>query len=148
MHSIDLFWPAVVLFLWTQLVVLRLATLRFRAVREQRVDPRYYKAFRGDGEPADVAVVSRHLVNLYEAPTLFYAGVAIAIAIDVERSRELLIALAWVYVALRMLHSLIHLTLNKVIWRFRVFAASWIVLLFFWIVLTGQVVSGAAIATS
>ena len=57
-------WPAFALFALTAAVVLRLATLRWRAVRGRQVDPRFYKIYRGDGEPEEVAVVSRHLINL------------------------------------------------------------------------------------
>ena len=137
MSTPQLLWPAFVLFLWTQLVVLRLATLRFRAVREKRVDARYYKVLRGEPEPEDVAVVARNLANLYEAPTLFYAGVAIALAIGAVGIA--LVVTAWLYVATRLLHSLIHLTVNRVLWRFRAFAVSWLVLLAFWVLLIARV---------
>ena len=143
MPSLSLLWPAFVLFLWTQLVVLRLATLRFRAVREKRVEARYYKVLRGDPpEPEEVAAVARNLSNLYEAPTLFYAGVAIALAIGADGVA--LVVTAWLYVATRLLHSLIHLTVNRVLWRFRAFAVSWLVLLAFWILLVARVLPAGA----
>jgi hypothetical protein len=85
--------------------------------------------------------VSRNLSNLYEMPTLFYAGVAIAFAAG--ESGPLLVALAWVYVALRAAHSVIHLRWNRVRWRFRVFAVSWAVLIAFWAAL-GLGIAGAA----
>lgn len=144
MTSLALFWPACVLFVWTQLVVLRLATLRFRAVREQRVDPRYYKVLRGEPEPEDVAAVARNLANLHEGPTLFYAGVAIALAIGAGGAA--LVATAWAYVAVRLVHSLIHVTVNRVLWRFRAFAVSWVVLLAFWALLAGRVLGAGAVA--
>lgn len=134
-------WPAFALVALTLAVVWRLARLRFAAVRTGRVDPRFYKAFRGDGEPEEVAVTSRNLNNLYEMPTLFYAGVAIAFA--AEQTGALLVGLAWAYVALRYLHSAIHLTTNKVLWRFRTFALSWAVLLAFWITLGVLLVTGS-----
>jgi hypothetical protein len=46
-------------------------------------------------------------------------------------------------VALRFLHSAIHLGLNKVLWRFRVFAASWLVLLAYWVALAVGLVTSA-----
>ena len=73
-------WPAFALVALTAFVVLRLARLRFAAVKAGRVDPRFYKVFRGEGEPEPVAAVARNLNNLFEAPTLFYAGTAIALA--------------------------------------------------------------------
>ena len=126
-------WPAFALFALTMLVVFRLGSLRWRAVRRRQVDPRFYRIYRGDGEPEEVAVVSRHLVNLYEAPTLFYAGTAIAFAAGTAGMP--LVVLGWVYVGLRLLHSFIHLGSNDVLWRFRVFALSWLVLAAYWAVL-------------
>jgi hypothetical protein len=129
-------WPAFALCALTAIVMLRLARLRFAAVAGGRVDPRFYKIFRGDGEPEEVAAVARNLNNLFEAPTLFYAVTAIAFAAG--RTGTLLVTLAWIYVALRYVHSAIHLSLNKVRWRFRAFALSWLILLAFWVVLGVQ----------
>ena len=123
-------WPAFALFLLTMLVVFRLARLRWGAVRSHQVDPRFYKIYRGEGEPEAVAVVSRHVSNLYEMPTLFYAGTAIAFAAGL--SGTALVALGWTYVGLRLCHTLIHLGSNNVLWRFRVFAFSWLMLVAYW----------------
>jgi hypothetical protein len=119
-------WPAFALFALTLGSVTRLARMRFAAARAGRVDPRFYKVFQGQGEPPELAATSRNVVNLYEMPTLFYAGTAIAFAAHL--SGGLLVALAWAYVALRFAHSVIHVTSNRVMWRFRAFLASWIVL--------------------
>ncbi len=137
----QILWPAFALVALTLVIVMRLARLRFAAVKAGRVDPRFYKVFRGDGEPEEVAATARNLLNLYEMPTLFYAGTAIAYAAG--QSGALLVTLAWSYVALRFLHSAIHLGLNKVLWRFRVFAASWLVLLAFWVALAVGLVTSA-----
>ena len=106
------------------LQVARLAQMRFAAAASGRVDPRYYKVFKGEGEPPELAAASRNVVNLYEMPTLFYAGTAIAFAGG--QSGALLVGLGWAYFALRCLHTAIHVTANKVMWRFRVFGASWV----------------------
>jgi hypothetical protein len=137
----EILWPAFALVALTLVIVMRLARQRFAAVKSGRIDPRFYKVFRGDGEPEEVAATARNLVNLYEMPTLFYAGTAIAYAAG--QSGALLVALAWSYVALRFLHSAVHLGVNKVLWRFRVFAASWLVLLAFWVALAVGLVTSA-----
>lgn len=126
-------WPAFALFALTMLQVARLARMRFAAAREGRVDPRFYKLYRGDGEPPQLAAQSRNVINLYEMPTLFYAGTAIALAAG--QSSVLLVGLGWAYVVLRGLHTAIHVTSNRVMWRFRSFAASWLVLIAYWSVL-------------
>jgi hypothetical protein len=135
-------WPAFALVALTLLVVMRLARQRFAAARAGRVDPRFYKLFRGEGEPDDVAATARNLNNLFEMPTLFYAGTAIAFAGQVAGTP--LLALGWTYVALRYLHTAIHLTSNKVLWRFRVFALSLLALLAYWAVLGVNLARGTA----
>jgi hypothetical protein len=138
----SILWPSFALVALTLAVVIRLARQRFAAVRAGRVDGRFYKAFRGEGEPEEVAVTARNLINLYEMPTLFYAGIAIAFAGG--QSGTLLLTLAWGYVALRLVHTAIHLGSNKVLWRFRVFALSWLVLLAFWVTLGVQLATTSA----
>lgn len=135
-------WPAFALFALTMLVVVRLARMRFAAAAAGRVDPRYYKAFRGEGEPEEVAVTARNLNNLYEMPTLFYAGTAIAYAAG--RADVALVALGWAYVVSRFIHSAIHLGSNRVRWRFRVFALGWLLLLAYWGVLGYRLATSTA----
>ena len=135
-------WPAFALVALTLLVVTRLALQRFAAARAGRVDPRFYKLFRGEGEPDDVAATARNFNNLFETPTLFYAGTAIAFAGQIAAT--MLVALGWAYVTLRFLHTGIHLTSNKVLWRFRVFALSLLVLLAYWVVLGMELVKSGA----
>jgi hypothetical protein len=135
-------WPAFALFALTMLSVLRLARMRFAAARAGAVDARFYKVFKGEGEPPELAAMTRNVVNLYEMPTLFYAGTAFAFAAGATGTA--LVALGWVYVALRGLHTAIHVTTNKVRWRFRVFAASWLVLIAYWAVLGTTLARSAA----
>jgi hypothetical protein len=135
-------WPAFALVALTLLSVARLARMRFAAARAGRVDPRYYKVFKGEGEPPELAATSRNVINLHEMPTLFYAGTAIAFAAGM--SSPLLVALGWAYVVLRFAHSFVHVTNNKVMWRFRVFFASWVVLLAYWAVLGVSIARPAA----
>ena len=134
-------WPAFALFALTMLQVARLARMRFAAARAGRVDPRYYKVFKGEGEPAELAAMSRNVINLYEMPTLFYAGTALALAGG--QSGALLVGLGWAYFALRGLHTVVHVTSNKILWRFRVFGASWLVLVAYWAVLGAGFVRSA-----
>ena len=133
MRPIAILWPAFALVALTLISVARLARMRFAAAKAGRVEPRYYKVFRGEGEPPELAAQTRNLINLYEMPTLFYAGTAIAFAAGL--ADPLLVALGWAYVCCRVIHTVIHVTSNKVMWRFRAFFASWVVLLAYWVVL-------------
>ena len=42
--------------------VARLARMRFAAAKSGRVDPRYYRVFKGEGEPPELAAVSRNVL--------------------------------------------------------------------------------------
>lgn len=126
----NILYPAFAMFALTMFVQVRLGMKRFSAVRGGRMDPAYYRAYQGQPEPEDLAIYSRHLVNLYEAPVLFYAVVIIGFATG--QSGPLPVALAWTYCLLRYLHSYIHLGSNRVLLRFRVFVASIFVLALLW----------------
>jgi hypothetical protein len=69
--------------------------------------------------------------NLFEVPVLFYALVAIAIGTD--HTPDWLAVGAWLFVALRVIHSLIHCTYNNVMHRLAAFLASFGLLVALWI---------------
>lgn len=127
----NILFPAFVMFALTMFVQYRLGALRFAAVKNGEIDPRFYKTYQGAEEPEKLRVHARHLVNLYEAPVLFYAIVIIAFATG--QSGWLPQLLAWLYVALRIAHSFVHLGSNKVMLRFRLFVLSLAVLIATWI---------------
>jgi hypothetical protein len=125
--------PMFALFALTAVLVLRLGFMRLGAVRRREVDWRYYLSYRGADEPERLRVASRHIVNLFEAPLLFYV-VCLTTYVTGQTS-TLLVVLAWVYVLLRAIHSYVHLTSNILTLRFRVFGLSWLVLIALWAVL-------------
>ena len=122
--------PVFALVALTTFVVFRLGYIRFRAIKRREVDFRFFEVYRGYEEPKELAAGSRHLVNLFEAPVLFYL-VCVLILVT-GQTTPLLVGLAWAYAALRYVHSYIHLGPNVVIWRFRVFVLSWLVLITIW----------------
>ncbi len=125
--------PMFALFALTVVVVFRLAFLRFGAVRRREVDVRFYLAYQGAEEPDELRIASRHVVNLFEAPVLFY--VVCLTTYVTGQTTGLLVGLAWLYVLLRVAHSYVHLMHNVLILRFRVFFLSWLVLIALWLVL-------------
>jgi hypothetical protein len=114
----------------------RLGYLRFVAVKQREVDPRFFSLYRGYEEPEKLAACSRHVVNLFEAPVLFYVvGIT---AFLTEQTGSIAVSLAWAYVVLRFVHSYVHLTSNVVVVRFRLFVISMLVLTVLWgVVLAG-----------
>jgi hypothetical protein len=76
--------------------------------------------------PPQVQWKAHNYNHLHEAPTLFYA-VAVVLAI-VGHGDGLNATLGWLYAGLRVVHSLVQATVNKVTLRFAVFVASSLVL--------------------
>lgn len=124
-------YPVFALFVLTAFSTLRLAYLRLNAVKTGVVNPKFYRDYQGYEEPEKLRVASRHVINLYEAPVLFYTVSIIAYVTEVEGFA--IVAMAWAYVLLRYLHSYVHLTSNKVLLRFRLFATSHAILVAIWI---------------
>ena len=81
--------------------------------------------------PPDVNLPNRNYMNLLEAPVLFYVACIVAFVANLVTPG--MVALAWGYVGLRLLHSIVHLTYNKVPHRGLVFGASNVVLVVMWV---------------
>jgi len=77
--------------------------------------------------PPQVQWKAHNYNHLMEQPTLFYA-VAIALAVG-GMGGGLNAQLAWAYVALRIVHSLVQVTVNRVLWRFGIFVFASLFLL-------------------
>ena len=125
------YYPMLAMFLWTFAVMLRNVQVRLRSVSRGELPNEYFELFQG-GDPSDIVVkTGNNLRNLFEFPVLFY--VALVVAAMVQRTEILFLILAWLYVGLRIGHSIVHLTFNKVPVRFVFFFASNLVLLALWV---------------
>lgn len=127
--------PVFALVAWTFCILLLIAFRRLKAGFEGRVPPCEYTLGESDRVPPSITLPNRNYMNLLELPLLFY--VAMLLALTTGAGTALLLSLAWVYVALRVVHSLIHVTYNHVLHRFLAFAASNCVLLAMWVLLGG-----------
>lgn len=113
-------WSA---FIWTWMYATRIpAIIRSRMV----LDPMMPRGEQMAQLPAAVRWKADNYNHLMEQPTLFYA-VAISLAVLGDSSSTSL-ALAWAYVALRVVHSLVQTTWNHIQTRFAVFLVSSLVL--------------------
>ncbi|WP_033073113.1 MAPEG family protein [Sphingopyxis sp. MWB1] len=123
--------PVAVLALWSMIMWLWLYATRIPAMKQAKLD--VWQATGGTGQnlegvlPASVQWKAHNYNHLMEQPTVFYA-VALALAIG-GMGGGISAQLAWAYVALRIVHSLIQVTVNRVLWRFSVFALASLVLL-------------------
>ena len=128
MHS-PLLAPVIALVLWSFVMCAWLYATRIPAIRKFGVvyDPRRPAEEFHAQLPADVRWKADNYNNLMEQPTLFYA-VALTLAL-LGGDAGVNAALAWLYVALRVAHSLVQALINTVMLRFAIFMAATLVLL-------------------
>jgi len=128
-----IFLPVAVLALWTLAVLLLIPIKRFAATAKGQVTADDFKLGESSKVPEDVRLPNRNLMNLLEIPLLFYvACISLFVTGHVD---QIMLWLAWAYVALRVLHSLIHLTYNNVFHRLGAYALSNFVVVAMWIYL-------------
>lgn len=118
--------PAVVLVIWTILMLFWMALTRLPALSKAGIDLTSSVGGRGaevDAQvPPQVAWKSHNYTHLLEQPTLFYATVIMLAVIGANT--ELNLGLAWAYVALRIAHSLWQAMINSIPVRFGLFLLS------------------------
>lgn len=131
MNEKMILYPMIALVAWTFLVLLQIPFQRFKAVGKREVKRDDFKYGESTNVPSHVAVPNRNYMNLLEAPVLFY--VACLTLYVTKTAGPGFLLLAWTYVALRIMHSLVHLTYNHVMHRLVFFAASNVVLVIIWI---------------
>ena len=116
--------PSLALIAWTLVVWVWMVATRIPAMQKARIAPQEGKHTRAlAGKlPSEVQAVADNYNHLMEQPTIFYALVAYVFLSGAES--RLNIALAWAYVGLRVVHSLVQNTSNVVTTRFYIFVAS------------------------
>jgi hypothetical protein len=138
----SIFLPVLALAVLTMLVLLIAATKRFRAVGAGQIGPNDFALGESANVPGHVSLGNRNYMNLLELPVLFYVvclGLYVTGTVD-----TLVMNLAWAYVVLRVIHSLVHLTYNNVLHRLGVFAISNFVLAAIWVVFAMRVLDATA----
>ncbi len=118
--------PVVVLIAWTLLVMLWMAATRLPAMKRAGIDINTLVGGRGANlegvVPDQVQWKSHNYQHLLEQPTIFYA-IAILLAV-IGSGGGINLWLAWAYVILRIVHSLVQATVNVVKYRFVLFLLS------------------------
>jgi hypothetical protein len=121
-----IFAPAIVLVLWSLVMLGWLAITRLPAMAKAGVDLTNVVGARGANleglVPDKVNWKSHNYTHLMEQPTLFYATVVILGVIG--QGDGLNLSLAWAYVVLRILHSVVQATWNRVVVRFTLFCLA------------------------
>ena len=79
---------------------------------------------------AEVAGPSENFKNLFETPVLFYTAVTVSLVLFIQN--PIMDSLAWTFVLLRAVHSVVHLTYNRVLHRFIAYFSSTLALWGMW----------------
>ena len=105
MKQTAIFWPVLALIAWTFLILVQIPIRRFRAAFAGRVTASDFTHGESRNVPTDVALPNRIFMNLVEVPALFY--VVCIVCFVTANVNVLLLTLAWLYVALRIVHSIV-----------------------------------------
>lgn len=120
----------------TALVWVRMYVVRLKEIGTKRIDPQSISTSRGASRFLEETAPADNFRNLFEVPVLFYA-VCLALTVA-DKVTPLQIMLAWTFVILRVAHSLIHLSYNRVIHRFTAHALGTAVVFFMWLLFALQ----------
>lgn len=104
------------LLVWVRLYWVRLPEMRRSKIEPQRLAGSADKHLLKDTRASD------NFINLFEVPVLFYVLVLATIQAGVHDAA--LYGLAWAFVGLRGLHSLIQCSYNRVVHRFIAYALA------------------------
>jgi len=131
MVGMEILRPVVALAAWTMVMWVWMYATRIPAMSAAKVDPdslaRDPSRTLDDMLPASVQWKAHNYNHLHEAPTVFYA-IALVLAI-IGQGDGVNATIAWIYVGLRVVHSIIQATVNRVMLRFVVFALSSVALM-------------------
>jgi hypothetical protein len=83
------------------------------------------------GYPLKAKLLSNSFDNQFQLPVLFFVAALLMLQLGLVGWADVL--LAWLFVALRLTHALIHVTTNRVPRRFVVYTAGLAVLTLFWL---------------
>lgn len=118
----SILWPMLAHIAWVVLLYAWLTVARAQAVKRGEVD---YASFEFNREePPAVARIRLNLANQFELPVLFYALVVLLIALGKVTMFDVIAA--WVFVAGRVIHSLVQTLTDNVPRRGNVFMINFL----------------------
>ncbi|MFB9950480.1 MAPEG family protein [Rhizobium puerariae] len=106
-----------------------LSKRRAAAVRAGSAEPGHFRENRQ--EPPESLLVHNNLRNQFELPVLFYAA---CLALYVSTADNIgTVALSWIFVLSRYVHSYVHLTSNRLRYRRPAFIVGFLALMAMWV---------------
>lgn len=132
--------PGAALVFLTFIVAVTMFRRRVRQMKAERIHPQAVATSTQVAALLTDSAAADNFRNLFEVPVLFYFALATCAATGLADTATL--ALAWAFVASRVLHSWIQCTANKVMHRFRAYALGLFVLLALWVRITVHLLVG------
>ena len=132
MRNPAMLYPMFALACWTGLVLLLVPFVRARSALRREIAVDDFRFGESAAVPTHVSIPNRNYMNLLELPVLFYVVCLVLYVTGGASSAA--IGVAWTYVALRVVHSAIHLSYNHVIHRLTAFALSNVALVLLWVI--------------
>ncbi len=119
-----IFQPVAVLFVWTMVMWLWMYVTRIPAMQKAKInmDPAVYTKDDLKTLPRQVQWKADNYNHLLELPTLFYPACILLGIMGIGNGWNLY--LAWAFVILRIIHSLVQVTVNLIPLRFAIFVLS------------------------
>ncbi len=108
-------------------------SVRIREMQQNRIRPQALALSKDRAKLTDTRAADNYN-HLFELPVLFYT--LCALAVGAQHIPAWLPMAAWAFVALRVLHSIIQCTYNKVMHRFYAFVAGLFLMAIMWIAFT------------
>lgn len=118
MYEHGMIAPVVALVIWSLIMLIWLYATRIPAMSKAKLKPG--EANKAQMEALPSANVANNYNHLMEQPTLFYA-IAFSLQLLGQGDHPINIGLAWAYVAIRVVHSLVQSLGNIIILRFSIF---------------------------
>jgi len=125
-----IFLPALVMAALTFVVWWRMYFTRIGQMKRERIHPQSVATSAQAAAKLTDSRAADNFRNLFELPVLFY--LALVVAAQAGLASAVVLALAWLFVALRIVHSWIQCTYNKVMHRFYVYVSGGMVLWVLW----------------
>ncbi len=115
-------WPMLAHIGWVFMLYAWLTYARARAVKAGEIEQSCFVL--GRDEPLEVARITRNLANQFELPAIFYALVVLLVALGAVTVVD--VVAAWVFVAGRVIHTLVQTLTDNVPLRGRVFMINFL----------------------
>jgi hypothetical protein len=122
-------WPMIAHVVLVYAVYALLGIRRVRAVRSGAVEAARFRTRRQ--EPDSSITAHNNILNQFELPVLFHV---VCLALYVTSGVDVVIVvLAWLFIATRYAHAWVHVTINRLRYRSRLFRAGMVLVGVMWV---------------